>query len=207
MNKKLLILIFSSMALFAQTTMCYKENVTSMSGLENIKLDGGKCEGQMSLNEMKAQGWSIDDINISKTASGMNYIYILKNETQYSANDIEKIEASIIEKLEKKKLEDKKKRIKEAKERMSRAGKVKYISQCQKCHGEKAELKAMGTSEPLINLDLKDMILRLGEYRRSARDNGNGIVMTPYAKTLEEREIKNIYSYIQTLKPKTEETK
>jgi len=207
LNKKLFLLIFSSVALFAQTTMCYKEGVASMSGIEDMKLDGGKCDGQKSLNEMKDSGWSVDDINISKGDSGMNYIYILKNEQQYNASDIEQIEEKIVQRLEKKKIEDEKKRIAEIKQRMSREGKELYVTKCQSCHGEKAELNALGTSKPLVTLSLSDMILAINEFRRNERVSGNGLIMTPYAKTIVERDIKNIYSYISTFKPKKEEDK
>jgi cytochrome c553 len=202
LNKKILFLILSSITLFAETTMCYKENVTSISNIENIKLDGGKCESQNSLNEMKELGWNVDDINVSKNSDGgMNYIYILKNEKQYNAADIENIEQKILQKLENRKVEDEKRRIEEIKIKMSREGKIKYVKKCQSCHGENAELKALGTSRPLITLNLDQMITSIHEYQRHAKDNGNGVVMTPYAKSINERDIKNIYSYILTLKP------
>ncbi|XPV68149.1 MAG: c-type cytochrome [Halarcobacter sp.] len=206
MNKKLLIIIFSSLSLFAQTTMCYKENVTSMSGIDDIKLDGGDCQGDKSLNDMKELGWSVDDINITKANKGMNYIYILKNETQYSKNDIDKIEQKIVERLEKKKVEDKKRRIKEIKIKMSREGKVKYVQKCQSCHGEKGEVEYR-TSRAINTLSLQEFITTIRDYDLRQYDRGQAIVMYPYANVLDSSAIKNVYLYLESLKPKKEETK
>ena len=72
------ILLLSSTSIFAETTMCFKENA-SMSTIENTPLDGGVCNGKLSVNDMKAKGWSVDDIKISQSQTGMNFIYILKN--------------------------------------------------------------------------------------------------------------------------------
>ena len=57
--------------------MCFKENA-SMTTIESTPLNGGACNGKYTVNDMKAKGWSVDDIKISQTANGMNFIYILK---------------------------------------------------------------------------------------------------------------------------------
>ena len=58
--------------------MCFKENHQSMSTIETTPLDGGLCASKNTITDMKAKGWNVDDIKISNTPNGMNFIYILK---------------------------------------------------------------------------------------------------------------------------------
>ena len=107
------ILLLSSTSIFAETTMCFKENA-SMTTIESTPLNGGACNGKYTVNDMKAKGWSVDDIKISQTANGMNFIYILKTASSVQATPViagnqADMEARIIEKLEKKIEELKKK--------------------------------------------------------------------------------------------------
>ena len=57
LKKKFLssILLLSSASLFADTTMCFKENHKSMTTIESTPLDGGICAGKFSVNDMKAK--------------------------------------------------------------------------------------------------------------------------------------------------------
>ena len=102
------ILLLGSTSLLADTTMCFKENHKSMSTIENTPLDGGICAGKYTVNDMKTKGWSVDDIKISQTATGMSFIYVLKTATvttsssNFTGNQAQ-MEANIIAKLEKKK--------------------------------------------------------------------------------------------------------
>ena len=101
-------LILSSTTIFAETTMCFKENA-SMTTIESTPLNGGACNGKYTVNDMKAKGWNVDDIKISQSANGMNFIYVLK--TANSSTQIVSpvavggsqadMEARILEKLEK----------------------------------------------------------------------------------------------------------
>lgn len=201
MNKKLLLILLSSLSLFAETTMCYKENVTSLAGIENEKLDGGLCKGNLSFNEMKSSGWKVSDIKISTNDNKTNYTYIFKkDETEVSNFDIAKLEEKIVARLENKRIQDEKNEIEELKLKMSKEGRDRYIRKCQECHGEKAEIAAFGTSKPLIELSLEDMQMSINDYKRSAKDNGNGIIMTPHARALTSQQVKNIYSFILSLK-------
>ena len=72
------ILLLSSTSLLAETTMCFKENHKSMTTIESTPLDGGICNSKFSINDMKAKGWNVDDIKISQTTTGMDFIYSLK---------------------------------------------------------------------------------------------------------------------------------
>ncbi|WP_228284989.1 hypothetical protein [Aliarcobacter butzleri] len=103
------ILLLGTTSILADTTMCFKENHSSMSTIENIPLNGGACAGKFSVNDMKKQGWAVDDIKISQAPTGMNFIYILKTPTaqqfgttQFVGNQAQ-MEANILAKLEQKK--------------------------------------------------------------------------------------------------------
>ena len=72
--------LITSASLFAQTTMCFKENHTSMATIESTILDGGLCSSTKTVQDMKNEGWNVDDIKIEKSSKGNNYIYIFKKE-------------------------------------------------------------------------------------------------------------------------------
>ena len=137
-------LILSSTTIFAETTMCFKENA-SMTTIESTPLNGGACNGKYTVNDMKAKGWNVDDIKISTTATGMNFIYILKTATSSapttSSNFVgnqAQMEANILAKLEKKKQDEiKAKEIEEIKE-AAIDGENTYKNKCQACHGAAA---------------------------------------------------------------------
>lgn len=198
--------LLSTSALLAQTTMCFKENHNSMATIESTPLDGGLCSSTKSLADMKKDGWSVDDIKIEPSTNGKNYIYILKKEAQtLSTMDEEKLEQRIMQRLEERKVQEQAKKKKEAMMQMSRSGKELYIKQCQSCHGEKAEKKAYGSSRPLVELSLEDMQLSIRDYLLGDYDRGKAFIMKPYAEILHNKDVKNIYSYIRTFKPKKEE--
>ncbi len=194
--------LLSTSALFAQTTMCFKENHNSMSTIETTPLDGGLCSSTKSLADMKKEGWSVDDIKIEQSTNGKNYIYILKKETQtLSKMDEEKLEQRIMQRLEKREKQEKQAKITQFKQTMSKSGKKIYIDKCQSCHGEKADKRAYATSRPLIELSLDDMDQSINDYMYDNYDRGNAHVMKPYAAFLTGTKIKEVYSYIQSLKP------
>jgi hypothetical protein len=69
--------------LLAQETVCFKNNVEKPSLIENIALDGGVCNGNFSLNQMKKDGWNVLDIKITPSENKFNYsYYLIKNDTQ-----------------------------------------------------------------------------------------------------------------------------
>ena len=203
--KTLSIGIFTATTLFAQTTMCFKENHTSMMTIESTALDGGLCSSNKSVQDMKNDGWSVDDIKIEKSANGNNYIYIFKkNETNLSSINEEKLEQKILQKLETRKKEESAAKKTAIKMRMSRDGKNLYIKKCQNCHGEKANEK-YGPSRALTELNFMDFKTTLRDYELGEYDRGQAIVMIPYANLMNSNDVKNVYSYINSLKPKTEQ--
>lgn len=188
----------------AQTTMCFKENHTNMMTIEDVKLAGGECQGTKSAKEMKTNGWKIDDIKIN----GNDYIYIFKKEaTNLASLDESALKAKILETIKQKEIEDKAIALYKLKERMSKNGKALYINKCQQCHGEKADKRAYATSRPLIDLTLDDMQISIRDYVNEEYDRGNAFIMKPYANLLTVDRVKDVYSYIKSLKPKKDEAK
>lgn len=200
------ILLLSSTSLLAETTMCFKENA-SMTTIESTPLNGGACNGKYTVNDMKAKGWSVDDIKISQTANGMNFIYILKTASSVQATPViagnqADMEARIIEKLEKKKVEEQKAKVeKELKDAQIDAQKI-YTSKCQTCHGENGEKKAYNSSRPLKDLSLEDMEESIKDYKNGTKNSGNATIMAPYASFVDYKEIKGIHAYLNKINNK-----
>ena len=202
------ILLLTSSSIFADTTMCFKENHQSMSTIENTALDGGLCAGKNTISDMKAKGWNVDDIKISQTANGMNFIYILKTpvsqmatQSNFSGNQAD-MEARIMDKLEKKKEAEKKAIEVKAIQDAAINGEKTYVNKCQSCHGTNGEKNAYNTSRPLKDLSIEDMTVSIRDYKLGNKTSGNAIIMTPYANYVNENDIKGIYSYLQKINNK-----
>ena len=202
------ILLLSASSIFADTTMCFKENHQSMSTIENTPLDGGLCAGKNTITDMKAKGWNVDDIKISNTPNGMNFIYILKtpvsqavSSSNFSGNQAD-MEARILEKLEKKKEAEKKAIEVKAIQDAAINGEKTYVNKCQSCHGTNGEKNAYNTSRPLKDLSIEDMTVSIRDYKLGNKNSGNAVIMTPYANYVNENDIKGIYSYLQKINNK-----
>ena len=202
------ILLLSASSIFADTTMCFKENHQSMSTIENTPLDGGLCAGKNTITDMKAKGWNVDDIKISQTANGMDFIYILKTpvsqavtSSNFSGNQAD-MEARIMDKLEKKKEAEKKAIEVKAIQDAAINGEKTYVNKCQSCHGTNGEKNAYNTSRPLKDLSIEDMTVSIRDYKLGNKNSGNAVIMTPYANYVNENDIKGIYSYLQKINNK-----
>jgi hypothetical protein len=68
------------LTLCAQSTLCFKKSITDISTIESIKLDGGKCKGQYSLQDMKSQGFHVLDINVKEKNNKLDVVYILQKQ-------------------------------------------------------------------------------------------------------------------------------
>lgn len=201
------ILIFSATSIFADTTMCFKENHQSMSTIENTVLDGGLCAGKNTIADMKAKGWNVDDIKISQTANGMNFIYILKDgksvQPVYSSNtsgNQADMEARILEKLEKKKEEEKKAKEIVVQKNLAEEGKDNYIRKCQSCHGDKGESTVGGYSRPLNSLTSEEMRHSISGYTNGTYDRGRASVMQPITSTITYVTLDKINAYLNSIK-------
>jgi mono/diheme cytochrome c family protein len=200
------IILLGSSSLFADTTMCFKENQQSMSTIENTPLDGGVCNGQFTVNDMKAKGWNVDDIKISQSPTGMNFIYILKTSTtQVSSNFTgtqAQMEANILARLEKKKEAEEKAKVEKELKDATILAKELYTSKCQTCHGVNGEKSAYNTSRPLKDLSREDMNESIKNYKVGNVNSMNANIMAPYANFLNYDEIKGIHAYLNKLNNK-----
>ncbi|WP_164969136.1 c-type cytochrome [Candidatus Marinarcus aquaticus] len=202
MIKKSLIvssLLLSSIALQAQTTMCFKENHKDMITIENTRLDGGACAGNKSAKDMKSEGWMVDDIKITPTSNGSNYIYIFKKESGLQNVSEEELMDKLYKKLE----NEKKAKEEKAKQDLfvanSKAGEALYTSKCANCHGDKGELRAKGVSKPLNTLDHNEFQHAIKAYNNGERNSVMSILMKPYAGSMDYQDIKNVYTYLKSI--------
>jgi hypothetical protein len=69
------------LTLFAQTTLCYKENIKQATKNYNLTLDGEECKGKLSPSKMKQNGWEIDYFQALKSGILFNHLYIFKKKT------------------------------------------------------------------------------------------------------------------------------
>ena len=75
-------------------------------------------------------------------------------------------------------------------------GKALFSNNCATCHGQKAEKKALGRSEVIVNNGYKDIIKDLKEFKSG---KGDKIMQAQVAKFSME-ELDAIAKYIDTLK-------
>jgi len=203
----LTITLFATTALFSQTTMCFKENHNSMSTIEATKLDGGECKSTFTLNDMKAKGWSVDDIKITTKDSKYSFIYILKKGTASTtliapnANLNQKdLEDKILKRLEDKKSQEEKEKKIEKILKSKIEGKEIYISKCQSCHGEKGEKIAYNVGNALKDLSLDDMEHAIGQYtNRSDYGYGYNMLMKPIAANTTKTQLAKIKDYLDSV--------
>ncbi len=200
-------ILFLSIA-SAETTMCFKENHKDMSTIEEINLNGGVCKGDKSVKDMKRDGWNVDDIKITQTEKGTNYIYIFKkDEPTVATIDEAALETKILQRLEQRKKEEIEIKKREIFARKSKSGENLYKNKCISCHGEKGELKARGISRPIKDLNLQDFQISIRDYNLGSYDRGMAFVMKPYALLMDDNDVKNVYIYIKSINEKKEEAK
>lgn len=194
--KYIVSVLITSIALFANNTMCYKNNITDISLVENEKFDGGTCDGEYSIFEMKAKNWTIQDIKISQKGDKYNLIYILKKEEIIGISSSNEIDYEKLSKIVKK---DKKKE----KESLSiKNGKRVYNKNCKSCHGFKGELTPQNTSLAINTLSLEDFQYNMRAYSWGDQNKGFAMVMKPYADLTTKNEINNMFNYLQSINKK-----
>lgn len=202
LKKSLIIssLLLSSVALQAQTTMCFKENHKDMITIENTRLDGGACSGIKSAKDMKTEGWTVDDIKITPSSNGSNYIYIFKKESGLQNVSEEELMDKLYKKLE----NEKKAKEEKAKEELfianAKAGEALFTSKCATCHGDKGELRAKGASQPINGLNHNEFQEAIRDYNIGNKDNSvTAIIMKPYAASIDYQDVKNVYTYLKSI--------
>lgn len=191
----------------AETTMCYKENISSPALSEDTPLEGGKCLGGKSAKDMQDDGWEVNDIKITQTKTGMNFTYVFKK-GGVSADDKsmseEELIARITERMTVQRKEEAKKKKEEIRKQATARIKNIYVEKCQQCHGEKGELSAYGVARPLKDLTAEQMKNSINEYSGEYSKGKFAFVMLPYANVMSESNIEDLSYYIQSLNPKEE---
>jgi cytochrome c553 len=80
-------------------------------------------------------------------------------------------------------------------------GEKLYKQNCTKCHGERAEKSSYLSARDLIKLSKAEIVDQLKNYRRDSGYGGSaGIVMRVQAIMLNESQMRDIASYIDSLK-------
>jgi len=201
MKKTLLSLAVVSL-LNADTTMCFKKNHIDPSTIDEVALDGGKCGSKLSSTDMKKDGYIIEDIKITSTKNGMDFIYIFKKPTsiQVGSDGVVLTDSALKARLRKINNEVQVEKKKKKEQELSAQGETTYKTVCSKCHGESAEKNAFNTSEPLNTLSVEQIEVAIRDYGLDTKDNGMGIIMKPYASKYTAKEFTQIANYIQTLK-------
>lgn len=181
-----------------------------MATIESIALDGGECAGKYSINDMKAKGWSVDDIKISQTPKGMSFIYILKSPNHSKVAPMvaggvvggeaisqEQMEANIMAKLEAKKVAEEKAKVEqEVKEAKIDAQGI-YTNQCQNCHGVKGEVRK-GNSR-LNELTTEQMEEALKDYKLGVGEKASSVYAPSHINFLNDKTIKGIKAYLDSI--------
>jgi len=194
----LLLTMLTSTILNAQTTMCFKENHSSMSTIEDVKLDGGLCQSLKSVKDMHKEGWVTNDIKINNS----NYIYIFKKNTLSASDvDMDLLEAKVVKKLQDAAIEKKKIEKMEMKANFLKAGEKLYTKTCKECHGPKGYKKAYNTSRAIADFSLAEFEVTMSGYLNSDKDfdRGRAIIMRPYAIHTTSKELKKIYVYLKNV--------
>ena len=195
MTKQTLAIVFITSTLLGETTLCYKENITTPSKIEMIPFDGGICDGKFSIHQMKGLGWSIKDIAITKGENGSNYTYILYRENTQKENGTPIQISSKELKSQLLILENEKQdqAMAEKKTLAIKNGKKIYEQQCERCHGSNGEKKPY-TSGVLQGMTSDDFEEAMRDYGLNQRDNGAALIMNPY--TLISSERKDVIEYL-----------
>ncbi|NQY20669.1 MAG: cytochrome c [Campylobacteraceae bacterium] len=195
----LISILFTSNA-YSQETLCYKENLNSISDIEKVKLNGGECQNKNTIKDMQKKEWIINDIKITPKNGKYTFIYIFKKnlvtKNTLSAVDLDKkiLEGILIDRQNTKKLNIKKEITQNFND-----GKKLYILKCQRCHGEEANKVASNVSAKLSEMTYQEMEDAMVGYKFNDYDKGRAILMKPYSE-ISNKELKNVFDYIQTIK-------
>ncbi len=83
------------------------------------------------------------------------------------------------------------------------SGRELFVQRCAPCHGEKGMQQALGISSQIGRMDRKTLIESLEIYRIGRLSRyGRGDLMTEQARSLSDRDIREIADYLQSLRRK-----
>ena len=203
-NKTLKFLLLSLLAtnsLYAQQTLCYKENLTSISQIEYVNLDGGLCKGEKNLQDMKNDSWIIDDVKINPLNGKYSFTYIFKkyNQQNVSSDNIDEKINKILAQRKAKAKKERKAKILLAKKQRVIDGKTLYENKCSSCHGIDGNTRTM-YSKKISELHEFDYFQKMKAYGVGAITSPMAYQMESISQFLSDKDITNIYLYIRTLK-------
>jgi mono/diheme cytochrome c family protein len=155
---------------------------------------------------MKKKGWVVDDIKISQSANGMNFIYILKTPTSTApviagnvSGNSEEMEARILAKLEEKKVAQEKAKVEEELKEAAIDAENLYTNKCQSCHGINGETTKSG-SRALKDLTVEQMEESIKDYKLGRIDRMTATTTAPiHTNNLDTKTIKGIHHYLNNL--------
>jgi len=189
--KYITLLILYTIVLFANTTMCYKNNITDISTIEDKSFDGGECNSKYSISNMKKNGWIIKDIKISQKDEKFNFIYILSKKSKDAlSNNIDYAKLTKVLKSQGKKNNEK---------LSLQKGQEVYNKVCKSCHGLRGEELASNNSLAINTLSLEQLKDIMRAYSWGEQDKGAGIIMRSYASLVSSYDIDNIYKYLKSI--------
>jgi len=198
--KKIFSLGLIGVSLYANVTLCYKQNWSDITKIEQVPLDGGECSSKKSVTQMKNEGWIVKDIQMKKSKNGYDFTYILEKKLSNPTTTLSLTKENIKAELKKiQKEEAKKVRISKLNQHIKEGEKI-YKSKCQECHGVKGELSPYNNSRKLNEMSLEDMEIAIRNYGLNEKDNGTAFIMQPYL--IVDRDIEKIYIYLKKVNKK-----
>lgn len=202
----------------ASVKMCFLKNHADPSTAEMTTLQGSGCEGA-TVQSLKSQGYSLEDIKMTNASNGFDYIFILKDGAsqptvvmqaptqshQATTQAVQQPQGAYFTKedlraeLQKMDEEKQAKKIEQETVDSTAHGKELYEKKCQSCHKD-GTISAYNTARPLKNLTLEDMQESIRDYVVGDKDNGIGLLMRPIASSLIKQDVEDIYNYLQSTK-------
>jgi cytochrome c553 len=80
-------------------------------------------------------------------------------------------------------------------------GETLYLQQCANCHGQQAQIRALGRSARLVSLSTAEIIQSSLAYRDgNLNKHGMGKLMQSRIQGLDNHQIRSIAAYLETLK-------
>ena len=205
-TNSLKILLLSTLlvnTMYAKQTLCYIENLSSISEVETVSLNGGECNGTKTINDMKKDLWIVDDIKINTKDNKYSFTYIFKKEDKLKISS--SLEAKVNKLIKQTKKITKETKILTKEEKLV-LGEKSYVKNCLSCHGENAK-KELVNAKALSKIFEFDYFQKMadysvGSYPSYERKSPTAYIMEPISQFLKPDENDFIYLYIQTLKKK-----
>lgn len=188
-NKIFLTVLFTTL-MQANITMCFLKNHSDPATVDNSQLSGKNCT---SVNDMKSNGYNLEDMKISNSSNGLDYVFIFKTKSNVIDQNDLKTQLKNLQKDQEQQNE------KELLSKSIKNGKELYLSNCKECHGD-GTISAYNYAEPLLNLTSEEIEVAIRDYSLDQRDKGMAILMSPIANSLTDQDVIDVSNYLETLK-------